>query len=217
MVKHWFKERKTGWHGKAALNLVGGILTGIVTVVFTITKFAHGAWIITLVIPLFIWLFKGIKGHYLKVGRQLSLAGHNPEEYGEAMGHTVILPISGLHRGVIEALHYARSIAKDVRAVYVDLDTGATDRLRADWPQWGRGISLEVLPSPYRSVISSILQYIDDVRCMHPKQVVTVLIPEFVTAHWWEGIFHNQTAFLMRTALLFKRNIVVTSVRYHLD
>lgn len=217
MVKHWFKDRKAGWGKKATLNLAGGILTGIVTIVFVVTKFVHGAWIITIVVPLFIWMFVGVKKHYLKVGKQLSLNGHKVEEFAEGVAHTVILPISGLHRGVIEAMRYAQSISKDVRAVYVDLDTGSTERLRSEWYHWGRGIPLDVLPSPYRSVISSILNHIDEVQSMHPNKMVTVLIPEFVTAHWWEGIFHNQTAFLMRAALLFKRNIVVTSVRYHLD
>lgn len=217
MVKHWLKDRKAGWGKKASLNLVGGLLTGIVTIVFVFTKFVHGAWIITIVVPLFIWMFVGVKRHYLKVGKQLSLTGCKAEDFAEGFAHTVILPISGLHRGVIEALRYAQSISKDVCAVYVDLDTGSTERLRSDWPKWGRGIPLVVLPSPYRSVISSIIRHVDEVQSMHPKQMVTVLIPEFVTAHWWEGIFHNQTALLMRTALLFKKNIVVTSVRYHLD
>ncbi len=217
MVKHWLKDRVSGWRGKAALNLVGGVLTGIVTVVITVTKFLHGAWIITIVIPLFIWIFKAVKSHYLKVGKQLTIAGDKPADYAEGITHKVILPISGLHRGVIEAMRYAQSIAKDVRAVYVNLETTSTEKLQADWVQWGRGIPLQVLNSPYRSVISPVLQYVDDVRSMHPGQVITVLIPEFVTASWWEGIFHNQTAFLLRTALLFKRNIVVTSVRYHLD
>ncbi len=217
MVKHWLKERKQGWGGKAALNLFGGILTGIVTFVFVVTKFAHGAWIITLVIPLFIWMFLGVKGHYLKVGKQLSLSGHKPEEYRDQIAHTVILPISGLHRGVVDALRYAQSIAKDVRAVYVELDADCTERLQREWSQWGRGIPLEVLSSPYRSVLSPILNRIDEIRSHHPKHVITILIPEFVTARWWEGIFHNQTAFLMRAALLFKRNIVVTSVRHHLN
>ena len=158
-----------------------------------------------------------MKKHYIKVGKQLSLVGLKAEDHAASITHTVILPILGLHRGVIEALRYAQSIAKNVRAVYLELDTGSTDRLRAEWEQWGRGISLEILPSPYRSVISAILHHVDEVQSMHPEQMVTVLVPEFVTAHWWEGLFHNQTAFLMRAALAYKRNIVVTSVRYHLD
>ncbi|HEY8278137.1 MAG TPA: APC family permease [Bdellovibrionota bacterium] len=217
MVKHWLKFRSKNWQRKAALNLTGGVLTGIVTVVFAVTKFAHGAWIITLVVPLFIWIFLQIKQHYLSVGKQLSLTGHSPEQYQQSFDHTVILPISGLHRGVIEAMRYGQSISKDIHAVYVELDPEATERLKSEWKSWGRKIPLVVLPSPFRSVISPILQYVDEVRSMHPRRVITVLIPEFVTARWWGGVFHNQTALLMRAALLFKRDIVVTSVRYHLE
>ncbi len=217
MVKHWFAKRQTGWRKKAAVNLVGGVLTGIVTIVITVTKFSHGAWIITLVIPLFIWAFTCVKKHYVGVGKQLSLVGQNPEQYESPMQHMVVMPISGLHRGVVEAMRYAQSIAQDVRAVYVNLDPTATDRLRKDWDRWGKKIPLVILESPYRSVVSPLLNYIDEARAMNPREMVTVLIPEFVTAKWWEGIFHNQTAFVMRAALLFKRNVVVTSVRYHLD
>lgn len=217
MVKHWWKIRCVSWKRKAALNLFGGLLTGIVTLVITVTKFAHGAWIITLVIPIFIYTFQQINKHYLKVGKQLSLVGRKPHEFAAEISHTVILPISGLHFGVVEAMRYAQSIAADIRAVYIDLEAAPTERLKSEWSLWGRGIPLVVLHSPYRSVISPLLKYVDEVRCMHPGQVITVLIPEFVTAKWWEGLFHNQTALLMRAALLFKPNIVVTSVRYHLD
>lgn len=217
MVRHWFKARSNGWRKKAALNLMGGMLTAIVTVVFTVTKFTHGAWIIILLIPIFIFIFQQVKKHYLKVGKQLSLAGLDHSLYSTKIQHTVILPISGIHRGVIEALRYAESIAQDIRVVYIELDPEATIRLKKDWQSWGRNIPLVILHSPYRSVVSPLLKYADEVRSMHPKQVLTVLIPEFVTAKWWEGIFHNQTAFMVKTALLFKKNIVVTSVRYHLD
>ncbi len=217
MVKHWGSLRAAGWKRKAALNLLGGVLTGIVTLVITVTKFAHGAWIIILLVPLFIWIFRRIHRHYLNVGRQLSLVGHNPANLAQPLQHTVILPISGLHRGVVEALRYAQSIGTDTRAVFIELDSGAAQNLERAWKEWGRGVPLVVLPSPFRSVLSPLLDYIDDLRSKNSSRVVTVLIPEFVTARWWEGIFHNQTALLMRAALLFRPNIVVTSVRYHLE
>ena len=217
MVVHWWSLRSVGWEGKALLNLVGGVLTGIVTVVITVTKFLHGAWIITLLVPIFIWLFLQIKKHYLNVGKQLSLSGHQPTDYSGAVAHTVVLPISGLHRGVLEALRYARSISGETRAVYIELDPAATERLEKEWAEWAKSTPLVVLKSPYRSVITPILRYVDEVRARDPQQLITVLIPEFVTARWWEGIFHNQTALLIKAALLFKPNVVVTSVRYHLS
>ncbi len=221
MVRHWFKGRQQGWELKAALNLFGGLLTGIVTIVITITKFTHGAWIITLVIPAFIYMFTRIQAHYLSVGRQLSLAGEVPSLSGEKIPtHELLIPVSGLHRGVLAALKYARSISSaqgsHVRAVYVNLEAEATGRMQAEWGRWGDGIPLLVLDSHYRSVITPLLEYVDELQASQPGIWITVLIPEFVTARWWEGIFHNQTALLIRTALLFRKNVVVTSVRYHL-
>lgn len=216
MVKHWFAERKSGWKSKAALNLTGGIFTGLVTIVITLTKFLHGAWIITLIIPIFISAFKGIKRHYLKVGRQLSLQGASPSDFAE-LNHLVVLPISGIHKGVITALRYAMNISKDVNALYVDIDANSTEKMRKDWALWGQGTPLKVLPSPYRSVINPVHDYIATAQNINPQLIVTILIPEFVTAKWWESIFHNQTAFLLRASLVFRKNVVVTSVRYHLE
>lgn len=217
MVHHWIRSKKQGWVKKSSLNLIGGVLTGIVTLVFVVTKFTHGAWIITLIVPTFILMFKSIKTHYVNVGRQLSLTEKRPIDFATNISHTVVLPISGLHRGVVEALRYAMSIATDVRAVCVDLESESTHRLTQNWAEWGRGTPLHILKSPYRSVVTPILKYVDEVKVLNPEQVITILIPEFVTARWWEGIFHNQTAFLMRATLLFQRDVVVTSVRYHLD
>lgn len=215
MVRHWWKERVAGWKGRAALNFVGALLTGIVTVVITVTKFTHGAWIITLVVPLFIYGFSRIQKHYLAVGRQLSLMDCSPSDFSLSKKHTVLLPVSGLHKGVIEAMSYAQTISREIIALYVDLGSGE-EKMRQDWKLWGRGIPLKVLSSPYRSVITPVLDYVDEIQCNQPSEIVTILIPEFVTAKWWEGVFHNQTAFLLRAALLFRKNVVVTSVRYHL-
>jgi hypothetical protein len=129
----------------------------------------------------------------------------------------VVLPISGLHRGAIVAIKYAKSISKDVRVVYVELDEQATDRLKYSWEKLNTGLQLVVLKSPYRSVITPILDYIRAVDREEEDDILTVVIPEFVTARWWQRIYHNQTAFLIKTALMFERGKVVTSVRYHLS
>jgi len=166
--------------------------------------------------PLMLLLFTAIHGHYLAVGRELSLEGARPGAKLQKVRHTVIVPISGIHRGVIEALRYAISISDDVRACYVEIDPSATERIRDEWVKWARDIPFVVLKSPFRSVVGPMLEYIDDVaECSH-DEMVTVIIPEFVTSKWRYGLLHNQTAFLIRAALLFKRNRVVTSVRYHL-
>jgi hypothetical protein len=172
--------------------------------------------VIVLLIPIFMTFFKRIKSHYLNVGRQLSLVGADPAPYAGAIRHTVLLPISGIHKGVVEALRYAQSIATDVRAVYVEINQDATERMQEEWQKWGRGVPLVVLKSPYRSIMTPFLKYVDEVEESQQDDIVTIIIPEFVTAKWWQQLLHNQTAFLIRAALVFKRGKVVTSVRYHL-
>lgn len=219
MVRHWFADRKPGWTKHALVNAVGATVTLVVTLVFTITKFNHGAWIITVLIPLFILGFLTIKRHYLNVGEQLSLVGKTRESIPRItkLKHTVILPISGIHRGILEALTYAQSMSDDVRAVYVEINPEVTRRLEQEWLEWGDGVPLVVLKSPFRSVLSPLFSYIDETKITEGQVVITVLIPEFVTAKWWQNLLHNQTALLMRAALSFSKGVVVTNLRYHLE
>jgi hypothetical protein len=128
----------------------------------------------------------------------------------------VLVPISGIQRAVVRALDYAKTLSSDVRAVYVDVDPAATEQLRRDWDTWGRGVPLVVLPSPYRSLLEPLLEYIEHISIPHSDDYITVVLPEFVPARWWHHLFHNQRALLIKGALLFKRNTVVTSVPFHL-
>ena len=216
MVLHHIREREPGWKTSLLFNLAGAITTFVVLLVLAVTKFAQGAWLVILLIPVLVLFFSRIHNHYLIVGRELSLIGQIPPDHLEPIKHTVIVPISGIHRGVIEALRYAMSISKDVRACYVELDSTATERVQMEWIRWAHEVPFVVLKSPYRSVIQPLLQYIDDVEQTTNGDMITVIIPEFVTSKWRYQVLHNQTAFLIRTALLFKPGKVVTSVRYHL-
>lgn len=218
MVVHWLKEKHSGYkaYQYIFINLLGCISTAIVTLIFVVTKFTQGAWFITVLLPAFIIMFRRINSHYLSVGKELSLIGCDPSQYKDVVKHTVIIPISGIHKGVLEALKYSRSIASDVRAVYVEIDMATTSRLQEDWKKWGQGVALVVLKSPYRSIMTPLLKYIDEVEDMEHDDIVTVIIPEFVTAKWWQNLLHNQSALLIRAALAFKKGKVVTSVRYHL-
>ena len=203
------------WKKSIVINGIGAIATLIVLVVFIITKFIHGAWIVVLVIPLLVLLFRAIHKHYVRVAKQLSTEGL---EQLRPIRHTVLVPISGIHRGVICALQYARSIAPDhVTAVYVDFDEEATRKLREKWEQWGSGINLVVLKSPYRSLVRPLLRYIDRIERQHDDDFVTVVLPEFVPARWWHQLLHNQSSLLLKGSLLFKRGVIVTSVPYHLQ
>jgi hypothetical protein len=158
-------------------------------------------------------VFKATHRHYLHVASQLSLKGWR----GERPQHsTVLVPIGGVHRAVLQATAYARSLSDDVRALYVDTDSASTERVRQDWNTWGGGTRLEVLPSPYRSLMEPLLEYIDQLQAAHPDDYVTVILPEFVPRRWWQHLLHNQRALLIKGALLFRPRVVVTSVPFHL-
>ncbi len=214
MVMHWRRLRGPRWKTSAAINGVGAVVTGIVLVVVAVTKAHEGAWIILLLIPVHVIFFRATRKHYDEVQAQLSLAGWTPRDRRR---NVVLVPISGIHRAVVEALDYAKTLSSDVRAVYVGLDPQATERLKAQWPTWGQGVELVVLDSPYRSLMEPLLEYIETlVEAEPPADYVTVALPEFVPARWWHHLFHNQSALLIKGALLFKPNTVVTSVPFHL-
>ena len=214
MVVKWRREKKPGWRHSMVINAVGATLTGIVLVIVAITKFTEGAWIIVLLIPTLVAFFLAIHRHYARVAKQLSLRGM---EIAARKHNTVVVPIGGVHRAVVQALDYARTLSDDVRAIYVDVDAQATEEIRREWAQWGRGIRLEILASPFRSVMEPLLEYIEITNEERPEDFITVLLPEFVPARWWHHLLHNQRALLIKGALLFRRNVVVTSVPYHLS
>jgi amino acid transporter len=204
----------SNWKKSIVINGVGAIATALVMIVLIVTKFVHGAWIVVVVTPLLVLMFRAIHKHYLSVADQLSIEGLEPLR---AVNHTVIVPISGIHRGVLNALQYARSIApENVSAVYVDFDEEATALLREKWEQWGGGVKLVVLPSPYRELTGPLLRYIYRLDRKRDDDFITVVIPEFVPAKWWQHLLHNQSSLLLKGALLFKKGVVVVNVPYHL-
>lgn len=206
---------RANWKKSILINGLGAVATFVVLCVFVVTKFVHGAWIVVVIIPLLVFVFRSIHKHYVGVARQLSTEGlvrlHE-------IRNTVIVPVSGIHRGVVNALQYAKSISTDgVKAVYVDLDEDATRKLREKWEHWGSGVELVVLQSPYRSLTRPLLRYIDRQRLRCSDDFVTVVLPEFVPARWWQQLLHNQSSLLLKGSLLFKKCVVVVSVPYHLE
>jgi hypothetical protein len=214
MVIHWRRLRTAGWWSSAAINGVGAAVTGIVLLVVAVTKAHEGAWIILLLIPILVVFFRITHGHYGAVAAQLSLAAN--DEPATTRHNSVLVPISGVHRAVVRAVDYARTLSPDVRAVYVDVDTAATEQVRRDWETWGRGVPLVVLASPFRSLLEPLLEFVEQVDGERSDSYVTVVLPEFVPARWWQHLFHNQRALLIKGALLFKPRTVVTSVPFHL-
>jgi len=214
MVVHWQRLRGPGWRTSAAINGLGAVATAVVLVIVTTTKALEGAWIIIILIPILVMIFRATGRHYHHVADQLSLRGWS----GETRQHsTVLVPIGGVHRAVLQAIAYARSLSDDVRALFVDTDPVATAHVRADWDTWGGGTRLEILESPYRSLMEPLLEYIEELQTANPHDYVTVILPEFVPARWWQHLLHNQRALLIKGALLFRPRVVVTSVPFHLE
>jgi hypothetical protein len=213
MVVHWRRLQAPGWRTSAAINGFGAVVTGVVLAIVAVTKAVEGAWIVMVMIPAMVMLFEITRRHYGQVAAELSLYGWTPTPPGH---HTALVPVGGIQRAVVRALQYARSLSADVRAVYVDIDPAATGVIRQQWEKWGCGVPLVVLQSPYRSLMEPLLDYVEEVQAENPTGYVTVILPEFVPRRLWHHLLHNQHALLIKGALLFKPNVVVTSVPFHL-
>jgi amino acid transporter len=212
MVRHWLKEEHPAPH-HILLNGLGALTTGVVTVVIAVSKFAHGAWMVIVLIPLIVLGLLKVQRHYAEVAQQLSLAGARRPRIGK---NPVVVLVAGIHKGVVEALEYARSISPNVTALTVDLDPTQTTKLRLKWAEWEPDIPLVVLESQYRSIVRPLLEYIDRMERQGEGRYLTVVIPEFVPSRWWQHFLHNQTALLIKAALLFRSGKVSVSVPYHL-
>lgn len=211
MVRHWFKLRDRGWTRRALLNGVGAVATAAVAIVQVVTKFAHGAWIVVLIIPLIILMLRKIHRHYEIFSEQVRYTGHSPIMF---LHHTVVVPVNGITKATAGALVYATTISEDVRAIYVEVDETATKRLREQWDAWDIGVDLVIVPSPYRSILRPIVDYVVGLTTRAEADLVTIVVPEIVPRKWWEHLLHNKTALFIRTAFLFKPNVIVTSVPF---
>ena len=213
MVRRWFRLKERGWGWRAGINAVGAIVTGVVMLTIAATKFSHGAWIVIVLIPTLVMIFMTVHRHYDEVARQLSVDEFAP---GPPLRNTVLVLVGDIHRGVIYAIQFAQSLSPNAKAVYVETDPERTRRLEEKWGKWGMGCPLIVLSSPYRSLLKPLLDYVDHLLAQDDKQIVTVVLPEFIPARWWQHLLHNQTALLIKGALLFHKRVVVTDVPYHL-
>ncbi len=215
MIGHHKAEQRPGWQRKALVNTIGAVATGVVTIILAFEKFSEGAWIVLVAMPVVIFIFRKVLHHYESIGKQLALpdSGYCPT----AIEHTVLVLVSSLHRGTIPALEYAKTISDRVEAVHVELNPAATERLKKAWEAWGCGIPLTILKSPYRSISEPLLEYIDEVEERYEHDLVTIIVPEFVTKSWWHNLLHNQTSIMIKALLRYRSNKVVTTVRYHLE
>jgi amino acid transporter len=215
MVLHWYRERGRGWTRRFALNLVGATATGFVLILVIATKLLLGAWIVLLLMPLLILLFRTINRHYTSAAAEIALTDDDVPGAALQREQVVIVPIADINKTTVNALNYARTLSPKIVGVHVTDDAEEAAHLQEKWEKWGEGVNLVILESPYRSLLGPLLSYIDMVQKKRPKAMVTVLVPEYIPAHWWEQILHSQTALRLKASLLLRPNTVVTSVPYH--
>lgn len=195
------------------INGFGAVCTFIVMIVFAVTKFKDGAWIITIIIPSMVSIFFVIHHHYKSLANKLSLENFRSSPHIKR--HRVLVLIAGVHRGSLAALTYAKSLSTDVTAVHVSIDPQESIKVREKWSLYGEGTRLVVLESPYRLMVEPVIEYIDKLlEFRQPNELLTIVVPQFVPSHWWENLLHNQTALLLRFALMFKPGLVIVEVPY---
>jgi len=215
MVRHHQRHLEPGWKLRAAVNAVGASATFIVLLIVVVSKFTIGAWVPVVLIPAIAFLLTRVKKHYDRVERALEIpAGYRPRRHT----HTVVVLVGNVHRASLAALAYAKSLAPDrLVALTVVSEPEEAERVQTAWERYGIDTPLRVLSSPYRELSGPVLAELDDLDAQYDNDIITVILPEFVLTRWWEQLLHNQSAFMLKARLLFRRNTVVVSVPYHID
>lgn len=218
LVVQWNRERGKNWLRRLIINLLGAVITGTVVLIIAVTKFIYGAWIVLVFIPLMIYIFKKINNHYQDMAEQLHLPVEDETYIHVPHGkHYVIVPVATPTRVVAETLRYARAIGDEVIALSVVSDKALGKKIEAKWNSWNPPVKLITIYSPYRLVIQPIIHFVEKLeRRKQPDDFITVVIPEFETKKWWHRLLHNQTGFMLHTLLIFKENVAVTTIPYHL-
>ena len=231
MCLRWLRTRERGWQSSLFFNALGAVATGAVTVIIGISKFAdgdiispyfhfgkyephYGAWLVIVLVPVMVVMFLSVHRHYEEISQELAL---ERLEVVTPRHNTVLVLVSRVHRGIVEALNYARLTSDDVRAVYIETDPGKTAAMKASWNAHVSDIPLVIMESPYRSLVGPLLRYIDAVQKDRSDDVVTVILPELVSRKLWHTLLHNQAGPLLKLALLNRRDVIVTNVRYFLE
>jgi hypothetical protein len=214
MVVRWQTRKEPGWQQGRIVNAVGATTTAIVAGVVGFTRFLDGAWIVIILIPLLILVFRGIHKHYTQASRELMAL--TPTR-SEDIDHLVVVPIASINRVARQTLAYARSISQNVTAIHISDEEGEIEHTQEQWTALATDVPLVIIESPYRSLVGPFMRYLDEIQKQAPNTTLTVVLPEYIPRHWWEQMLHNQTAFRLKAALLFRPGTVVISVPYHLE
>jgi hypothetical protein len=222
MVVHWFRLKGSRWVLKSFLNGLGAFATGITVLVIGLSKFLEGAWVTILMIPIMVYIFREIHLHYKAVREQLAIP--EPFEHlGTNLVKRVVIPVVGINRGVEAAIAFARTVSTYITAVFVEIEPNTGETIRQQWESVWPDIPLVVVPSPYRSIVKPLIDYLDETDRQHQDgSLAGIILPEFVPARWWQNLLHNQTAWLIKTALLYRRRRmgfqrVIIDIPYHLQ
>lgn len=221
MMVHWWRFRGKNWLFKLLFNGIGAIVTATTFLVIGISKFVEGAWITLTLISLFVLIFNRIHDHYQTIQKQLSLRGL-PPSLKPFPKPRIVIPISGVHRGIIDSVAFAQAVTDEITAIYIELEPGEGENVHRRWKRLWPDIPLHIVPSPYREILRPLIDYIDylDAQANDGQQAIIVL-PEFVPAKWWHSLLHNQTAWMIKAALLYRRRHfgfqrVIIDIPYHL-
>jgi amino acid transporter len=203
-----------GWHFKMLINGFGAVCTAIVAVIFAVTKFSEGAWVVLIIIPVLVKIFFTIHHHYKDLAAHLTLDRFSGLP-ARRTRHRVIMPVSGIHQGTLEALRYAKLLSDDVTAVHVSIDPAETEKVQKKWKTWGEGTRLIILDSPFRMFVEPLLKYLEEIiDNRQPNETFTIVVPEFIPSKRWHNALHMRTADVLRQELLSKHGVVVTDVPY---
>ncbi|TWD96403.1 amino acid/polyamine/organocation transporter (APC superfamily) [Neobacillus bataviensis] len=215
LVIKWCKEKSQGWKRKAIINGIGALVTFFVVIIFSLTKFEEGAWIVVFITPILLWVITKINKHYKNVAKQLNVDLAVPIPTTDTV---IIIPVAGIHKVVVSTIGYAKALTPNVVAFYVAFSPEAAKEMEDKWAQWNPGVRLVVVVSRYRTVIKPLIEFIGRIEYhLGEKKRVTVLLPEFFTSKWWHRLLHNQSAFRIRATLFARKDVVVATVPFRLN
>ena len=215
LVRRWWRLRNPGWRLSMFINSFGTVVTGTVLAVVAVTKFTLGAWMVLIVLPIIVVLLYAVNRHYTTVHDALTL--DRPDEPIPVLKPPVVLiPVARLDRATLQAVAFARSISPSVRAVHIASTHESAEEFARRWRRWTTEVPLDVIESPYRSLLKPLLRYIERID-ERDERPITVVLAEFVPRNWWEWILHSQTALRLKLSLLFRPNTIVIDIPYHTE
>ncbi|TVY09235.1 APC family permease [Paenibacillus cremeus] len=217
LLRRWKRVRGPKWGIKFVINLVGFIITALVAVIFAVTKFIDGAWLVLIVLPIIVFLSMMIKRHYNQVAQQLKI---DPAETRPGAHRVItIVLVSGVHRVVSNTLSFAKSLGTELVAVHVGFDHEDIEKMEQKWEEWGNPCRLVVLRSSYRSILEPISRFIQALEKWEGEEPghIHIVVPQFIPKKWWQNILHNQSALLLRAWFFWNKDVVITTVPYHLQ